>query len=293
MTLPAAERYNPAFGRVPLAFGVAEARALPGPILVELMVAMGEDLSPSAAKSMLHRMVTFGMLDLARSGRVGIYRLAGTMLEGYEAMRDNTRLRSPEPWSGSFHTVIYDIPEEQRSLRDKFRNRAFRRGYRQLRPGVLISPTDETRRLSEVIDRDSMIVSGWLAVELGEARQIAAVAWDLDRHRSAYEALIARVNEVLDGTAAPEGSQALRVTHELMQPLADVRFSDGDLPRELLPPDWPATELSRLMGACFGRLGPSTNTYVRGVVERSPHRHLIRPDLAHPGQAGPLGDDAH
>lgn len=292
MTVPAAERYNPAFGKVPLAFGVAEARALPGPILVQLMVAMGE-LTPAAAKSILHRLVTFGMLELTRFGRVGVYRLAGTMLEGYEAMRDNTRLRSPDPWSGSFHTVIYDIPEEQRSLRDKFRNRAFRRGYRQLRPGVLISPTDELRRLADLIDNESMIVSGWLGVELDEARQIAHVAWDLDRYRSAYEALIARVNEVLNAAAPPEGSQALRVTHELMQPLADVRFSDGDLPRELLPPDWPADELSKRMGACFSRLGPHTETYVRGTIARSPHRGLIVPDLAHPGQSGPPPNDAH
>lgn len=292
MTVPAAERYNPAFGKVPLAFGVAQARALPGPILVQLMVAMGE-LTPAAAKSMLHRLVAFGMLELTRLGRVGIYRLAGTMLEGYEAMRDNSRLRSADPWSGSFHTVIYDIPEEQRSMRDKFRNRAFRHGYRQLRPGVLISPTDESRRLADLVDRGSMIVSGWLGVELDEARQIAQVAWDLDRHRSAYEALIVRVKEVLNATAAPEGSQALRVTHELMQPLADVRFSDGDLPRELLPPNWPANELSTLMGACFGRLGPHTETYVGSTIARSPHRKLIVPDLAHPGQAGPPQNDAH
>lgn len=271
------EHYVPAFGKVPLAFGAAEACALPGPILIELVRVM-DDASVAATKSLLHRMVAFGLLSVDRVGRVGVYRMIGEMLAGYEAIRDGSRLRSPEPWDGAFHTLIYDIPESQRALRDRVRSTAFRIGYRQLRPGVLISPTDESARFDPIVEPGVTLLSGSFAVELDTARRIAALAWDMDAHASLRREAIARLRAVAERPTLPRGAAALRLMHEVFQPVADIRFNDGDLPHELLPPDWPSEELEAILWQVTARLADPVDAFVASVVAASPHRALVEPD---------------
>ncbi len=271
-----APHYSAAFGLAPLAFGVADASALPGPILITLIRAM-DDLSEAAVKSLLHRMVGLGMLEVTRQGRVGVYRLAGTMLAGFAAVRDHGRIRTPLAWTGAFHSVIYDIPESHRPLRDQLRNQAFRAGYRALRPGVLISPTDESAALKQPTEPGLRCVMGWLSVELDEARAIARTAWDLDRHRASRQRAIGTLRAAL-ANPAPEDPEALRRYHQVIQPVVDVRFNDGDLPPELLPDDWPGGELFALMDEVTRHLGPAVDRYVAGVLAASPHHNLVRRD---------------
>ncbi|WP_432559067.1 PaaX family transcriptional regulator C-terminal domain-containing protein [Granulicoccus sp. GXG6511] len=271
------ERYTPAFGKVPLAFGTAEARALPGPILIELVRAM-DGASEAATKSLLHRMVGFGLLDVERVGRVGVYRLAGRMLVAYEKLRDGARLRSPEPWTGAFHTILYDIPETRRALRDRLRAAAFRLGYRQLRPGVLISPTDESLELETLIEPGLLLLRGRLEVDLPTARRIAAIAWELDRHGALRRQAFARLEATTAATELPTGPELMRLWHEVVQPFADVRFNDGDLPPELLPEDWPGAALQDALGRTTARLAGPLDNHVRAVLARSPHAGLVEPD---------------
>ncbi len=269
-------RYNPGFGKVPLAFGAAESSALPGPILIELVRAM-DDATEPATKSLLHRMVSHGMLAVDRVGRVGVYRMIGGMLAGFEAIRHDARMRAPEPWSGFFHSVIYDIPEARRGLRDRLRGQAFKAGYRQLRPGVLISPTDESAHLDPVAGPDATFLAGRFEVDLETAREIARIAWELDRFGAERRAALSGLRAVLSREALPEGPAALRLWHQLLQPVVDVRFTDGDLPAELLPADWPAGELYAALGAVSARLSVPIDAFVADVISRSPHRSLVVP----------------
>ncbi|MDO5499565.1 MAG: PaaX family transcriptional regulator C-terminal domain-containing protein [Propionibacteriaceae bacterium] len=271
---PELDRYTPAFGKVPLAFGTAEARALPGPILIDLVRAM-DGATVSATKSLLHRMVGFGLLEVERVGRVGVYRLAGRMLTAYEKIRDGSRMRSPEPWDGAFHTIIYDIPETQRTLRDRLRGNAFRIGYRQLRPGVLISPTDESTQLEPIIEPDTILLRGRLSVDLLTARRVAAIAWELERHGEQRRAVLARLRNAAAAPGVPDGPELVRFWHELVQPFADVRFNDGDLPRELLPEDWPGPELQAALGQAAARVSPALDAYVASLVADSPYADLV------------------
>lgn len=269
-------RYSSAFGKVPLAFGAAEASALPGPILIELVRAMDE-ASVAATKSLLHRMVSHGMLSLERAGRVGVYRMIGGMLAGFEAIRDGSRMRAPEPWSGFFHTVIYDIPETRRAVRDRLRAQAFKAGYRQLRPGVLISPTDESAQIEPIDEAGVTLLAGRFEVDLDTARQIAWIAWELERFGAERRAALERLRAVLAQESIPQGPGALRLWHEVLQPVVDVRFTDGDLPRELLPQDWTAHELYAALGAVSARLSGPIDAFVAEVVSRYQHRSRVVP----------------
>lgn len=268
-------RYSPAFGKVPLAFGAVGAAALPGPILIELVRAM-DTAGVAATKSLLHRMVQHGMLSVDRIGRVGVYRMIGGMLAGFEAIRTQARMRAQDPWSGAFHTIVYDIPETRRAARERLRAQAFKAGYRQLRPGVLISPTDESTRLDPIGEPD-VLLSGRFAVDLGTARRIARIAWELERYGAERRAALAGLQAVLAADSVPEGADALRLWHDVLQPVVDIRFTDGDLPEELLPIDWPATELSAALAAVGRRLSQPIRTWVADVISRSPHRSLLVP----------------
>ena len=130
--MPHPSEYLPALDKPPFLFAVTGATALPGPALVALMTTL--DGSESANKSVLARMVEWGHLDVTRAGRVGVYRLAGTLLDDYEAIATRRR---PAPWDGRLHALILDAADVGTVERERFRSAAARHGYRVLHPGLL------------------------------------------------------------------------------------------------------------------------------------------------------------
>ena len=156
---------------VPYCFGAAEAVGLPGPVLSSLLLALGH--TPTGAKALLHRLSGWGLVSSTRHGRVAVHRLAGQLAEGYQ------QVVSPQPqrvWGGTFHTLLYDIPESRRRERDQLRAAAVGHGYRQLRPGVLVSPYD---RSAGFLPAFPGVVAGQLRLSTEAAAVVAERCWDL------------------------------------------------------------------------------------------------------------------
>src|SRR5262245_175506 len=98
---------------VPFLFGVAGEPELPGVVLVGLLADVG--LTASAARALIARMRGAGHVASSRRGRMVTYRLAGEMERGFHRVRDGRRGAA---WRGSFHAVLYQVPEGDRSYRD-------------------------------------------------------------------------------------------------------------------------------------------------------------------------------
>lgn len=270
--------YKAAYARAPFVFAMAKATALPGPILVGLMSDLAG--SPSSNKALLHRMTAGGALELSRAGRVGIYRMAGRLFVGFAAVRGDGSLRA-EAWDGRFHSLIYDIPESRRRERDRFLMAAHQVGYRTLRPGLLISPTDEHRALAGLADLG--VLEAWVTFSEHEIGDIVTRAWRLAEFRHEYELAIARLEtmlaadlEGLDGVAAMQAmfeSEGLRT---------GLLLRDGALPPDLTPPDWPAARLLALVQEAERRLDGAAVAYVERRIAASPHAHLVEADLSWP-----------
>ena len=157
---------------------------LPGPALIELMSRI--DLTASANRTMVARMVRNGSLAVDRQGRVGRYRLAGRLLLDFERIRGDV---PGSTWHGALHTLVLAHPGPGRVQGERLRADAIRAGYRELHPGVLVAVEDLT---SLLVDQAALVhvIPGLLETGRDQAQRIVRSAWHVDRLRSEGEALI-------------------------------------------------------------------------------------------------------
>lgn len=257
-------RWTPAATDVPFVLGAVGASALAGPALVRLLTGLGR--GESAARNLLTKMVAIGVLDARPSGRVTVYGLARSSMSRYREVEGTNDRPS---WAGSFASLVYDVPEAQRSLRDRLQHEARSAGYGQLRPGVLIAADDRWPRMR--IGTERFGDGAWLhratltPASLDEARRMARTAWNLDELARRYALATERC------AAAPEHPAADWATLRLWRELYDVFFAaqleDPHLPQELLPRDWPAARFATAQAALNRRVGTVLLPFLRAEAD--------------------------
>ncbi len=248
------------------AFALTGARALPGPVLVELMTTLGG--SPSAHKSVLSRMVATGGLTVTRVGRVGVYRLAGQLARDFQRIRDHL---PDEPWDGRFHVVVHEPPDPARPDVERFRVAALRLGYRTLRPGVLVSGF-ASEALDEILPAGT--VTGWLQLDAAAAADLAATCWELADARADYLRAVEGVRAALAAPPPSCGAEALVRLHDTTRPITELAIRSSGLPAALAPADWPASDLVGQLGLAYSHLAPAASAHVRAVLDASPYAAL-------------------
>lgn len=245
-------------------FGALGASALPGPVLIGMLGALGTH--ESAARNALTVMSTRGMVVTQRHGRYGVYRLAPGSLARYRQIEGT----APEPsWTGRFHAVVYDVPERHRAYRDRLRYVADAAGYGLLRPGVLISPEDRLDRLTGGLGKHPpgcrFYPVGVETSDLTQARQMTRDAWDLETLAAQYRDARERLAHVEAATPA-DWRDGLNRWHDLYARLLTFQMADPGLPRELLPAPWPRTDLTEAMAQLNRHWAPLLHPWLRDVA---------------------------
>lgn len=256
---------------VGISFGLLEAAALPGPVLVAMMADLG--ISEAAARGTLARMLKSGELEATHRGRVAVYRLSGRHLQLFSLIKENP---AGPPWTGQFHTVIYDIAESDRRMRDWVRRKAFEAGYGSPRPGVLISPVDRSGWIEPLRGPGRMIEAGRFGCDLPTARRLAERAWNLREIGDQVEASCRKLERKLDGSApSPSGVDAVRALNELWTDISLMHQQIPLLPAEFLPPGWSLGRLYQLTFAESERYEEGVRRYQRQVIDTWRHADLI------------------
>lgn len=248
-------------------FGVAGRQELPGVAVSRLMVTLG--VAEPTVRALLARMRKAGDIATTRRGRGVDYRLAGRFAAGFRRIRDHDR-RADVPWDGTFHALLYHVPESQRPFRDALRRAAMFTGYGLLQQGVLISLGDNRERLADVLEDcppEARIQFARLTLEPADAVRAAAVAWDLAGMAEIYRGHIAHLGAALRETDPPPatGDTLVRFAELSMVPMVDT-LADPGLPAALLPDDWPLPELWRIIGEIHALYGPPAGAYVQRVI---------------------------
>ncbi|MBV9848025.1 MAG: hypothetical protein JOZ47_23600 [Kutzneria sp.] len=251
-------------------FGMAGRTELSGATLKRLLVDMG--MTDTAAHGLLARMRRDGQLASTRRGRNASYRLAGDVERGFRLIRDRAHLR-PVEWTGAFHAILYQVPEQHRAFRDALRRAALLSGYGLLQHGVLIAPDDRTAGISETLrtcPADARILVTDLGMSISDAARVAREAWDLDGLAKAYRTHIDTLRQALDEPADRRGAsaEALRRYASLVrEPLVDTLRQPRLVP-QLLPDDWIGGTLRRLIDEVHERYGPAAARHVADIVDR-------------------------
>jgi phenylacetic acid degradation operon negative regulatory protein len=258
-------------GLVYFAFGAAEIDAsgfLAGPILLRLLADLG--LSESAARTLLLRMRHDGLLTSEHVGRTARYRLAPAVHAAHNRLEHQLRGHRPA-WTGSFHGVLYEVPEASRAYRDRLRRNAQLLGYATLRSGLLIATTDRSRELRSLLPNQptgSQVLWTQITLELDDSRRVAADLWNLDRLASRYRAVLAETRESIDNARWTRGDHSFVAFAAASLPLFETAASDPDLPAALLPSHWPGDDVGIAIGMAIEAFGPKIRQYVTDLGAR-------------------------
>lgn len=261
-------RWTSAAVDVPFLMGALGAQALTGPALVALLEGLGR--GESAARNLLTRMRELGSLESETRGRVNVFRLARSSTDRYQEVEGT---HAAPGWSGAFHALLYDVPERQRTLRDRLQHAARAAGYGQLRAGVLIAAGDRWGRMR--LSEERFADGAWIRrvtltpLDLAEAQAMARVAWDLDDLSARYRRALDRCAAVPEVVAADWA--ALRSWRDLYDVFFAAQLEDPHLPVELLPAAWPAAGFGVAQAEVNARIGTALLPFLRAAAdERDP-----------------------
>jgi phenylacetic acid degradation operon negative regulatory protein len=267
---------SPRMGLVCFAFGAAAVPfggqlpdgQLSGRALIELLADLG--LSEAASRSVLLRMRREGWLDSERTGREARYRLAPAIYSAQARIESQLRGKRPA-WEGFFCGILYEVPEDARAYRDRLRRTAQLLGYATLRPGLLVATSDRWTELAGLVPDQPPPGSQLLRVQIrldeADSRLVAARLWGLDALAARYRQVLASSRALIDqADRHPAGAAAFRAFADATMPIFDASSADPDLPDELLPDDWPGSELGVALGQAFRVFYPLIAGYLEALT---------------------------
>jgi phenylacetic acid degradation operon negative regulatory protein len=196
---------------------------LPVKDLVRAVEAFG--VGGSTLRAALSRMVTAG--DLRRTDSV--YRLSDRLLARQRRQDEAVDART-RAWGGEWEMVVITATGRGPAERADLRARLAALRLAELREGVWLRPANLTRALQDDLDP---VAESYTARPDRPARELAARLWPLDAWAVTARALLAHI------------AAARRPADRLTAFAAVVRhlLADPVLPPELLPEDWPGTDL--------------------------------------------------
>lgn len=258
---------EPSVSLVPFLFGMTGLVAMPGTVLIHLLTDLG--LTESAARTLLARMRASGSLSSTRVGRRTQYRLIGPMRAAFDRIRRG-QWTDPVEWNGSFHAIIYWVPERDRAFRDQLRTMTMRGGYATLRPGLLINPRDAFGDLHSLISAappEAYVVRAKVELSFDDARETARRAWSLDGLGNEYRAVTRALTEAVD--RAPHLKPIAATVfdyHAHLRRLTHLQLHDPGLPGQLLPTDWPVEGVFQARRAFIESWGQVVAAYVYQTI---------------------------
>ncbi len=139
-------------------------------------------------------------------------------------------------WDGEFMIVVFDIPEQNRKIRQDIRNKLKDLGFGMLQESVWISPYHFEEDLEDYIVKkgyyDLVFVLRARKVLGKDIKSEAGRIWNLKNINSVYKDIIERTNNMEDKMISD--NQIKDLWNLYFQTLA----SDPLLPIQILPDDW-------------------------------------------------------
>lgn len=243
---------------------------IPSRALMDVLAEFGVE-SP-AARSALSRVTRRGLLVRSRAGRRTFYHLTPRarreLAEGAERIFS---FGTTDPvWDGRWSVVAFSVAERDRHLREQLRNRLRWFGFAPLYDGVWVSPHDRLETAAALLEDLGIKDAALLRAEAvrGLDRGIER-SWDLDAVRRAYDAFLARFTPARQRLehGGMSVTDALVVRTNVMNDWRAFPRLDPDLPRPLLPADWPRKRARQLFMAIYEGLALAAERRFAEIAE--------------------------
>jgi phenylacetic acid degradation operon negative regulatory protein len=218
-------------------------------------------ISAPAVRTAISRMARQGWLAPVQLPAGAGYRLTPRAVGRLREAGDRIYRQDAPPWDGQWHVVVVERVAD-RAGRERLRSALGYLGYACLDGSTWISP----RRSVEL---DALLAAERIRAECfhasydGDARSLAARAWDIDDLGSGYQHWLERARELVGSTTHDRpDEEVFAIRSELVHEWRKFLFVDPGLPAELLPARWPGKDAARLFRAEAGRLLPAAGRFV-------------------------------
>jgi phenylacetic acid degradation operon negative regulatory protein len=215
-----------------------------------LLAALGAvGVEAVAGRQAVARSAAAGLLTNEKVGRRTRWTLTG---EARRLLEEGTQriygFAAAEPeWDGRWVLLFTSVPESSRHLRYRLRTRLGWAGFGSLSPGCWISPWADRQPAAAAVVTDLGLGDGAVSFvgalgSLGDSREVAAQAWDLDAVDADYQAFIAAHARQRPTTGEAAFGALTLMVHEWRH----FPSRDPVLPLGLLPSPWRGREAARL-----------------------------------------------
>ena len=153
-------------------------------------------------------------------------------------------------WDRKWRVVIFDIQEELKQTRERFRSKLKELGFGMLQESVFISPYDIARDFAEFIELQGLTESTYLlevsSIAVGDIKALVNRVWQLDKINDLYRKIIGIIEENhlisdrgrLNKLNDEDIKKVEGLNREIKKAYLEVILEDPLLPKELLPLDW-------------------------------------------------------
>ncbi len=142
-------------------------------------------------------------------------------------------------WDDVWRIVIFDIEEETRWRRDKFRSKLKELGFGQLQKSVWISPYDFLGELKEFLTShtltDKVILIETENFFVDDLKTLAKKLWPIDQINHYYKEI---EKEIQIFQKIKDKNKRNKSLFDLRGKVITAFLSDPHLPEEMLPEDW-------------------------------------------------------
>ena len=217
-------------------------------------------ISAPAVRTAVSRMARQGWLMPVRLPDGAGYRLTPRAVARLREAADRIYRRDVPAWDGRWHVVVVERVTE-RAARLRLRSGLRYLGYACVDGSTWISPRPSVE-LDALLAAERLTADRFLAGYDGDARGLAARAWDLDGLAAGYRQWLERARQIVTPSREAGDEAVFAVRSELVHEWRKFLFVDPGLPAELLPARWPGKEAAELFHAEAERLLPAAARFV-------------------------------
>jgi phenylacetic acid degradation operon negative regulatory protein len=218
-------------------------------------------ISAPAVRTAVSRMARQGWLEPVRLREGAGYRLTPQAVRRLRQAGDRIYRRDVPSWDEHWHMVVIERIAE-RPRRERLRSALGYLGYACLDGSTWISPYPSIE-LDALLAAERVRAERFAARYDGDARGLAARAWDIDGLARAYQQWISMAGNLVPDLGDEQSDELVFAARSaLVHEWRKFLFIDPGLPRELLPDRWPGAEAAELFHAQAQRLLPAAARFV-------------------------------
>jgi phenylacetic acid degradation operon negative regulatory protein len=248
--------------------------------LIELVTPLG--INERLLRTSVFRLVAQDWLQSERHGRRSLYRLSEQGLELTRQASGRIYDGSAPEWDGDWTLVILPrFGNASLSKRGEVRRELIWAGFGAIAPGIFALPRDQTAIAQKVLNKlklaDNALVLGAHEMNEGNGLLISALTsqcWDMEGVAQQYRKFsetFGPIHHAANRHMRP--SQAFAIRALTLHAWRRIVLHDPQLPRQLLPSDWPGHAARSLCGKLYWNVFDLAEEHLEQLLGQDPMRY--------------------